>query len=238
MVGASGRGRRRHLFALLERIAREVPEAPALLRRLRSRRRDPLLRLLVGTVLSHQTTAPQARRATARLWRRYRGLHRLALARPDEIRPLIDTVGLGRLKARRLVALARAIEDRWGSVRALGRFLRTAPLPQAWRALLALPGIGPKSAAVVLLFRFGRPVFPVDTNILRVARQLGWVSGTAGPEDVRLLVERILAHDPRLLLKAHAYLLALGRATARGRRPELLARLEGLKEPIRWTRPV
>jgi endonuclease III len=52
---------------------------------------------------------------------------------------------------------------------------------------------------VVLLFRFGRPVFPVDTNILRVARKVGWVSENAGPEEVRLLIERILPQDPRLL---------------------------------------
>jgi endonuclease III len=143
MPGASGRDGRRCLFALLEQIAREVPEAPALLRRLRSRRRDPLLRLLAGTLLSHQTTAPEARRATARLWRRYHKLHRLARIRPDEILPLVATVGLGRLKARRLVALARVIEDRWGSIRALGRYLRAAPLPEAWRALLALPGSAP-----------------------------------------------------------------------------------------------
>ncbi|MDQ7819191.1 MAG: hypothetical protein QN173_01360 [Armatimonadota bacterium] len=215
------------LPSVLERIPREVPAATRLLRRLRSRRRDPLLRILVGTVLSHQTTSRQAREATARLWGRHRTLRSLARARPREIFPMIAGIGLGRLKARRLVALAQAIEDRWGSVRALGRYLRTAPLPDAWRALLELPGIGPKSAAVVLLFKFGRPVFPVDTNILRVARDLGWVDRRAGPEQVRLRVERALPPDPRVLLKAHAYLLALGRATARGRRRDLLGRLGG-----------
>ncbi len=213
------------LVSLLERAAREVPGAGALLARLRRRRRDPLLKLLAGVVLSHQTTARQSRRATARLWRRYRSLDRLARARPAEIYALIGTVGLGRIKAGRLVALARAVEDRWGTVRALGQYLRTAPLQDAWRALLQLPGIGPKSAAVVLLFRFGRPAFPVDTNILRVARELGWVRPDAGPEEVRAVVEGALGPDPALLLKAHAYLLALGRATQRGRRRDLLARL-------------
>jgi endonuclease III len=77
----------------------------------------------------------------------------------------------------------------------------------------------------VLLVRFGRPAFPVDTNILRVARELGWVTREEGPEEVRLLVERALPKDPRALLRAHAYLLALGRVTARGRRRNLLRRL-------------
>jgi len=98
-------------------------------------------------------------------------------------------------------------------------------LEEARQALMNLPGVGPKTAAVVLLFRFNRPTFPVDTNILRVARELGWVRKDADPEDVRNLVERTLPPDPAFLLKAHAYLIALGRATQRGRRRELLDRL-------------
>ncbi len=92
-----------------------------------------------------------------------------------------------------------------------------------------LPGVGPKTAAVVLLFRFNRPTFPVDTNILRVARKLGWIREGAGPEDVRAVVERTLPKDPALLLKTHAYLIALGRVTQRGRREDLIARLRDFK---------
>src|SRR5207245_10063372 len=99
------------------------------------------------------------------------------------------------------------------------------PLGEARRAVGELPGVGLKSAAVVLLLRFDRPTFPVDTHILRVARELGWVRRNADPEDVRNLVERTLPRDPALLLKAHAYLIALGRATQRGRRRDLLDRL-------------
>ncbi|HTE03839.1 MAG TPA: hypothetical protein VK739_06865, partial [bacterium] len=63
------------------------------------------------------------------------------------------------------------------------------------------------------------------TNILRVARELGWVRRRADPEEVRHLVERTLGSDPAVLLRAHAYLIALGRATQRGRRPDLIDRL-------------
>ena len=177
------------------------------------------------TVLSHQTTSRQTRRAIDRLWTRYHTLRRLAEARPAEIKRLIDNVGLGQIKARRLVSIAIDIRDRWGSERRLARYLRSAPLEDARRALLELPGVGPKTAAVVLLFRFNRPTFPVDTNILRVARELGWVRGHADPEEVRHLVERTLGSDPAVLLRAHAYLIALGRATQRGRRRDLLDRL-------------
>ncbi len=124
------------------------------------------------------------------------------------------------MKAERLVALAREIETRWKTLTAFAAVLRSAPLERAWQALVDLPGVGPKSAAVVLLFRYRRPKFPVDTNILRVACNLGWVR-RRDPEAVRVLVEGVLGPDPELLLRAHADLLALGRATQRGRRREL-----------------
>lgn len=211
---------------MLARVGREVPEAGRLLQRLRARSRAPLLWVLVHTLLSHQTTGARTSRASRRVWARYRTLDALARARPEELEALVREVGLGRLKSRRLVALARAIRARWGTLRRFGAVLRSAPLEEAWRALLELPGVGPKSAAVVLLFRYRRPKFPVDTNVLRVARELGWVR-RADPEAVRVAVESALGQDPEALLRAHAYLLALGRATRRGRRRAYLRALAG-----------
>jgi endonuclease III len=213
------------LLALLRRIRREIPESSRLLARLRRRRRDPLLKVLMQTILSHQTTSAQTRLAIARLWARYNTLARVLRASPATLESLIGHVGLGRVKARYLIATAGELQRRWGSERRLGRYLRSAPLEDARRALLELPGVGPKTAAVVLLFRFGRPAFPVDTNILRVARELRWVRNGAGPERVREFVEGMLPRDPALLLKAHAYLIALGRVTQRGRRRDILERL-------------
>src|SRR3989454_6171945 len=211
---------------LLGRIHAEVPDESArLLTRLHRQQRVPLLKVLMQTILSHQTTSAQTRRAIDRSAARYRTLERVADARPAEIKRLGDNVGLGQIKAGRLVAMAVNIRGRWGSEQRLARYLRSAPLEEARRALMDLPGVGPKTAAVVLLFRFHRPTFPVDTNILRVARELGWVRRNADPEDVRNLVERTLPRDPALLLKAHAYLIALGRVTQRGRRRDLLDRL-------------
>lgn len=222
---------RTQLLRVLDRVEEEVPEARRLWARLRARRRAPLLWVLVHTVLSHQSTGARTYQASRRVWARYRSLDALARARPAQLEPLVRDVGLGRLKARRLVALARAVRTRWKSLRALSSMLRSAPLEAAWRALLELPGIGPKSAAVVLLFRYGRPKFPVDTNVLRVARTLGWVR-RADPEEVRALVERVAGPDPELLLRAHTCLLALGRATQRGRGNALWDRVT-LKRPAR-----
>src|SRR2546427_1946134 len=211
---------------LLGRIHAEVPDESArILKRLRRQRRAPILKVLMQTILSHQTTSIQTRRAIDRLWARYHTLTRVADASPAEIKRLVDNVGLGQIKARRLVAMAGDIRGRWGSEQRLARYLRSAPLEEARRALMDLPGVGPKTAAGVLLFRFPPPTFSLDNDILRVARALGWVRRNADPEDVRNLVERTLPRDPALLLKAHAYLIALGRVTQRGRRRDLLDRL-------------
>lgn len=217
---------RQRFLRLLDRIERALPQAcRTQLQRLERRRRTPLLRVLVGAILSHQTTARQEHIAIQRLWTHYDSVEKVARAHPRQIEALIGTVGLGRVKAARIVAIARRIRLQWHREQRLANFLRTAPLAEARRVLLELPGVGPKTAAVVLLFRFNRPMFPVDTNILRVARELGWVGKRADAEDVRPLVERILPPDPHVYKKAHAYLLVLGRATQRGRNRRLLERL-------------
>jgi len=218
----------REFLSQLSWIYESVPDAATqVLARLRRQRRAPLLQVLIRGILSHQTTSTQARLASERLWARYKTIDRLASADPGRIEGLIRNVGLGRTKARRLVAIAQDIKERWGGDRHLARYLRSAPIEDARQALLELPGVGPKTAAVVLLFRFQRPTFPVDTNILRVAKELGWVPKSAHPEDVRRFVERRLPKDPVLHLRAHACLIALGRATQRGRRRDILERLRG-----------
>ncbi len=216
---------RKEFVDLLTWIGAEVPDAARVLARLRRQRQVPFLKVLLGAILSHQTTSRQTRVAIERLWGSYHTIERLAEAEPAQIARLIRNVGLGGIKARRAVAIAAEINERWTSATRLARYVRSAPLEDARGALLQLPGVGPKTAAVVLLFRFNRPVFPVDTNILRVARGLGWVGKEGDPEDVRVAVERILPRDPALLLKAHAYMIALGRATQRGRRQDLIDRL-------------
>jgi len=215
----------KEFFDLLSWIHAEVPDAAHVLARLRRQRQAPFLKVLLGAILSHQTTSRQTGLARERLWGSYHTLERLAEADPARIARLIRNVGLGGIKARRVVAIAAQIGERWTSATRLARYVRSAPLEDARRALLELPGVGPKTAAVVLLFRFNRPTFPVDTNILRVARGLGWVGKGGDPEDVRAVVERILPRDPALLLKTHAYLIALGRVTQRGRRQDLIDRL-------------
>src|SRR2546428_10892090 len=168
---------------LLGRIHAEVPDESArLLKRLRRQQRVPILKVLMQTVLSHQTTSSQTRRAIDRLWVRYHTLGRVAEASPAEIEHLIYNVGLGQIKARRLISIAVQSRDRWGSELRLPRYLRAAPVEEARRALMDLPGGGPQTAAGGPLFRVYPPPFSVGSNILRVGPEVGWVRQRAGAE--------------------------------------------------------
>src|SRR2546430_15910650 len=101
---------------LLNRIRAELPdESVHLLARLRRQQRAPVLKVVMQTVLSHQTTSRQTRRAIDRLWTRYHTLRRLAEARPAEIKRLIDNLRLGLIKDRCLGLDEIAFLDWWGS---------------------------------------------------------------------------------------------------------------------------
>src|SRR5256885_15535017 len=103
---------------LLNGTRAELPdESVHLLARLRRQQRAPVLKVVMQTVLSHQTTSRQTRRAIDRLWTRYHTLRRVAEARPAEIKRLIDNVGLGQIKAKRLGSIGVDIWGRWGSER-------------------------------------------------------------------------------------------------------------------------
>src|SRR2546428_1645860 len=153
---------------LLGRIHAEVPDESArLLERLRRQRRAPLLKVLMQTILSHQTTSTQTRRAIDRLWARYHTLERVADASPAEIKRLVDNVGLGQIKARRLVAMAVDIRGRWGGEQRLARYLRSAPLEGARRGVLGPAGVGAQVGAVGMVVPFPRSPIPVgDHNLV------------------------------------------------------------------------
>lgn len=128
---------RRAFLAQLNLIYDTVPDAATrLLARLRQQRCTPLMRVLMGGIISHQTTSKQTRLAGERLWAQYRTVERLTSADPGRIEGLIRNAGLGRTKARRLDAIAQDIKERWGGERQLARYLRSAPIEDARQALL------------------------------------------------------------------------------------------------------
>ena len=175
---------------------------------------DPV-RNLVLTILSQNTTDANRDRAYDRLAKRFPTLSGLAAARPSELEEAIRVGGLAKAKAKAILgALARIKEERDGYSL---DFLRGMPLPEAREYLISFPGVGVKTANILLLFSFGMPAFPVDTHVLRVTKRLGLVPGTSTLAKAALSLEPHVGtgeHGP-----LHLNLIRLGREVCRPRNP-------------------
>lgn len=121
--------------------------------------------LLTATILSAQCTDARVNEVTPALFRRYPDASALARARPETIERLIRTTGFFRSKTRALLGMAGALVKRHGG-----------DVPPSMDDLVELPGVGRKTANVVLGHAFGIPGFPVDRHVLRVTRRLGLIA--------------------------------------------------------------
>ncbi len=175
---------------------------------------DPLSELIL-TVLSQNTADTNSGRAFVQLMRRYRSWDAIADAPLDEVIATIQPGGLAPQKSPRIQAILRAVRERtpeWD----LG-FLETMPLEEARAWLRALPGVGPKTVACVLLFALGRPALPVDTHVERVSKRLGLIAEKATAGQAHALLEAIV--DPADYYPFHMLLIKHGRRTCAARRP-------------------
>ncbi len=118
--------------------------------------------LLVATILSAQSTDQGVNRVTPALFKRYPDAIALARAKADDLEPLIHATGFFRQKARALVGMATALVENHGG-----------KVPSNMDALTDLPGVGRKTANVVLGHALGVPGFPVDRHVLRVSNRIG-----------------------------------------------------------------
>lgn len=121
--------------------------------------------LLVATILSAQSTDAGVNRVTPALFTRYPDAAALARAKAEELEPLIHATGFFRSKAKSLMGMARSLVDQHG-----GR------VPNTMEALVELPGVGRKTANVVLGHALGIPGLPVDRHVLRVSNRIGIAS--------------------------------------------------------------
>ena len=170
---------------------------------------------LVLTILSQNTSDTNSGRAFMRLLARFPGWEELMAADPREVEAEIRVGGLARVKAPRIKAILEEIWRRCSSFDL--SFLKELPLEEAKAWLRSLPGVGPKTAACVLMFALGRPALPVDTHVHRVAQRLGLVSPKAGAAEAHDLLEAMLA--PEEVYPFHISLIKHGRRLCRGQRP-------------------
>ncbi len=170
---------------------------------------------LVLTILSQNTSDANSGRASMRLISRFPTWDALMAADPMEIEREIQVGGLAATKAPRIKAILEEVWQRRGSFDL--SFLGEMPLAEAKAWLRSLPGVGPKTAACVLMFALGRPALPVDTHVGRLARRLGLVPANTGAAEAHDLLEAILA--PEEVYPFHMSLINHGRRLCRAQRP-------------------
>lgn len=161
--------------------------------------------LLVSVVLSAQATDRSVNQATKRLFRVARTPAAMLVLGEEGLAAHIRTIGLWRVKARHIIATSRILLERHG-----GR------VPRDRAALEALPGVGRKTANVVMNTAFGQPTIAVDTHIFRVANRTGLAPGA----NVRQVEERLLEVVPgEFRADAHHWLILHGRYVCKARKP-------------------
>jgi endonuclease-3 len=167
--------------------------------------RDPFT-LLVAVVLSAQTTDAAVNRATATLYEEAATPEAMAALGEEGVARHIRRLGLWQAKARNVVALSRLLIERHGGA-----------VPAEREALEALPGVGRKTANVVLNVAFGQETMAVDTHIFRLGNRTGLAPGKTVREVEDGLVRRC---PPEMLRDAHHWLILHGRHVCKARLPE------------------
>ena len=178
-------------------------------------RRLPPLDELVLTILSQHTSDVNRDRAYADLRRRFTTWDEVADAPTPAIAKAVHRGGLGPTKAVRIKAVLRELRE--GGASLDDDTLRGEAPDTTWERLRALPGVGPKTAACVLLFSLGEPYFPVDTHVHRVAKRLGLVPANATAEQAQDILQRAI--PPELVYDLHLQLIRHGRAICRAPQP-------------------
>ena len=162
--------------------------------------------LLICTILSAQATDKSVNEASPALFERYPDAFALAQATVEEVTPYIKTIGLYKNKAKNIVGTAKKlVEEHEGEV------------PTDFDALLGFPGVGRKTANVVLSNAFGRPAIAVDTHVGRLARRLKF-STSENPDKVEQDLEKLFPKD-RWIFVHHALILH-GRRVCGARKPQ------------------
>lgn len=163
---------------------------------------------LVSCILSQHTSDTNTFRAFALLKEKYPAWEAVIAAPTEELVETIRGAGLANTKAPRIQAVLRQIREQEGSL-SLDR-LKTMSDADARAYLMNLPGVGPKTAAIVLCFALGRPVIPVDTHVFRVSWRLGLIPKKAGEAKAHDLLQPQVPDE--LVFRFHVALIRHGRA--------------------------
>ncbi len=187
--------------AIVERFEQEMPTPETELHY------DDPFQLLVAVILSAQCTDKRVNMTTPALFEAYPTAAKLAAATPDEVYEYIKSISYPNNKAKALVGMAKALEERFGG-----------EVPDDIESLLSLPGVGRKTANVVLSVVFNRPAMAVDTHVFRVAERLGLTTRSKTPLSTETKLTKRLPEE--VIAKAHHWLILHGRYVCKARKPQ------------------
>ena len=175
---------------------------------------DPFKTLIV-TIISQNTADTNTARAFENLSNQFEiSPHTLSKAETSKIEACLHVGGLYKNKAKTIKNVSKIILEKFGG--SINPIL-SLPLDQARKTLMELPGVGPKTADVVLLFSEGQPIIPVDTHVNRVAKRLGLAPANGDYEAVRLSLQSLFNQNDYLAV--HLLLIAHGRKYCKARQP-------------------
>ena len=172
---------------------------------------------LIGTILSQHTSDVNSGRAYAQLIAAFPSWETVRDAPTEQVAETIRAGGLANLKARRIQDVLRVLTNRLHGAPLSLNFLADRPLDEAREYLRSLPGVGPKTAACVLLFSLGLPAFPIDTHVHRVSRRLGLIGAKVSADQAHTIFESMLPGEWAYPL--HVNLIRHGRRVCHAQRP-------------------
>jgi endonuclease-3 len=177
---------------------------------------DPLGEL-VATILSQHTSDVNSERAYKQLRERFPAWEEARDAPVEEVAEAIRSGGLAEVKAERIQTILHLLTERLSGAPLRLDFLAEQTLGEADAYLRSLPGVGPKTAACVLLFALGKPAFPVDTHVWRVTRRLGLIGAKVSADAAHVALEHMI--PPAWRYAMHINLIRHGRRICAAQRP-------------------
>ncbi|MFH1653019.1 MAG: endonuclease III [Pseudomonadota bacterium] len=160
---------------------------------------------IIATILSAQSTDAQVDKVMPDFLKKFPNPDKLAKAKQKDVEKIIKSVGLYKNKAKNIIAAANAIKERFAG-----------EVPQTREDMITLPGVGRKTANVVLIKSFGQPAMPVDTHVFRVTNRIGLAKAKTPEATEEQLIKIIPEKD---LGKAHFWLIYHGRRVCLARNP-------------------
>ena len=166
-----------------------------------------IFELLIAVMLSAQTTDISVNKVTPKLFERYKSPQELANASLKDVENYIHTLGLYKNKSKNLIEMSKVLLDKFNG-----------EVPKTKEELLTLPGVGVKTASVVLIEGYKIPAFPVDTHIERISKRLGIAKKS---DDAIKIMEKLMKKYPKETWgKLHHQMIFFGRYTCNARKPK------------------